>query len=220
VFSNSGILREAVMRALACGALLINYDRGELVDTNALALTLANGGVGSVAIDADIFVQDNTVTGPLQPYLALADAYPERVHLLPHAAADTDHPSRVAGAMQAVDQIIAAIRYRRLSNIVGDVPEGYTDDGVTTLAGIGTVCVADLQRLAAEPEALASLRVELAALDEMLVALQRASTQSGSNGFTPAPACYERGIAAGNRLTTALLRAGMIGPFSAGAVID
>ena len=64
------------------------------------------------------------------PYLPLAEKFENRIVLLPHAAADTDHPSRVAGAKQAVDQIIDAIVHKRVTNLKGDLPQGYTNAGV------------------------------------------------------------------------------------------
>jgi hydroxypyruvate reductase len=57
--------------------------------------------------------------------------------LLPHAAADTDHPSRLAGAKQAVDQIFAAITERRVINAVGTIPAGYSNSGSQLPQGIG-----------------------------------------------------------------------------------
>ena len=83
---------------------------------------LNSGQVGDVAVDADFFVKDGEApTGPLVSYLPLAKAYPDRVLLLPHAAADTDHPTRVAGAKQAVDQILDLLLRDRVTNLVGDV---------------------------------------------------------------------------------------------------
>jgi hypothetical protein len=67
---------------------------------------MAIGKVAYAAIDADIFIDgDGSLRGPMLPYLALEQIYPGRLELLPHAAADTDHPSRVAGAKQANSQI-------------------------------------------------------------------------------------------------------------------
>ena len=57
----------------------------------------------------------------------LAAAYGDRILLLPHAAADTDHPTRVAGARQAVDQIIDAIVDKRVRNLKGSLPQGYVE---------------------------------------------------------------------------------------------
>ena len=63
------------------------------------------------------------------PYITLGQSFPGRIELLPHAAADTDHPSRVAGAKQAVDQIFAAIQFKRVTNLKGDLPIEYSDAG-------------------------------------------------------------------------------------------
>ena len=121
------------------GAIVINYDRGECVDAAALDAAMASGKVRHAAIDADLFVNAETgaATGPMAPYLPLAEKYPGRLELLPHAAADTEHVSRVEGAKQAVDQIMNAIRYREVVNLKGDLPEGYSVGGAMTVAGVG-----------------------------------------------------------------------------------
>jgi hypothetical protein len=100
-----------------------------------LDIALQMGQVGFAAIDADLFVdrQTNALTGPMVPYLALAQKHPSCLQLLPHAAADTDHPSRVAGAKQAVDQIFDAIISKRVVNLKGDLPEGYKHGGAKTI---------------------------------------------------------------------------------------
>ena len=56
---------------------------------------------------------------------------------MPHAAADTDHPSRVAGARQAVDQIFDLIQYREVTNLKGDLPEGFSAEGQPLARGRG-----------------------------------------------------------------------------------
>ena len=61
------------------------------------------------------------------------------MELLPHAAADTEHISRVEGAKQAVDQIFSVIKLKKVINLKGDLPEGYTDEGATTVHGVGKV---------------------------------------------------------------------------------
>jgi lactate dehydrogenase-like 2-hydroxyacid dehydrogenase len=129
--ANVGLVNSAILDALNKDAVLINYDRGECVDAEALDMALEQRRVGQVAVDADIFKQpDGSVTGPLVPYLPLAKKYWGRVHLLPHAAADTDHPSRVAGAKQAVDQIFECVLRKRVTNLKGDLPAGYVNAGV------------------------------------------------------------------------------------------
>jgi lactate dehydrogenase-like 2-hydroxyacid dehydrogenase len=135
-FANTGLISKSVLAALNTGAVLINYDRGECVEAKALDWALRTGRVRHAAIDADVFLpsskQVKKMTGPLVPYLPLAKKYGSRVHLLPHAAADTDHPSRVAGAKQAVDQILAVIREKRVINVKGDVPAGFLPGGTSS----------------------------------------------------------------------------------------
>lgn len=126
-YANQYLFGERELSSVKPGALLVNYDRAELVDAAALGRALDAGLIGHASFDADIFFERRTgeVSGPLAPFRDLAIRHPGRIHLLPHAAADTDHPTRVAGAKQAVDQIVAAIRHRRVSNGIGALPAGY-----------------------------------------------------------------------------------------------
>ncbi|MEP6827032.1 MAG: NAD(P)-dependent oxidoreductase [Aestuariivirga sp.] len=128
-YANQGIVDAQVLQALAKGATVLNFDRGECVDAGALADVMSSGQVSNAAVDADIFTIGGEVSGPMAPYLPLAHKFGKRILLLPHAAADTDHPSRVAGAKQAVDQIFEAILNKRVVNRKGDLPPGYTDGG-------------------------------------------------------------------------------------------
>ena len=138
-YANANVVNASVLAEVNDGAIIINYDRGECVDVAALDAAMASGKVRHAAIDADLFVNEETgaTTGPMAPYLPLAEKYPGRVELLPHAAADTEHVSRVEGAKQAVDQIMNAIRFREVVNLKGDLPEGYSVGGSKTVAGVG-----------------------------------------------------------------------------------
>jgi lactate dehydrogenase-like 2-hydroxyacid dehydrogenase len=127
---NAGFIDATILSRLNHGAVLINYDRGECVAVKALHAAMAEGVVAHAAIDADIFVDENgSLRGPLVPYLDLEKSFPGRLELLPHAAADTDHPSRVAGAKQAVHQIFESLINKRVINCVGVLPPGYIDGG-------------------------------------------------------------------------------------------
>lgn len=139
-FANEGLVSSAALGAMNFGATLINFDRGECVDANALRVAMACGQVRFAAIDADIFVgADSAISGPLKPYLPLAKEFGSRILLLPHAAADTCHTSRVEGAKQAVDQIIDCLKNQRVTNLKGDLPPGYHAAGTKTVLGIGKV---------------------------------------------------------------------------------
>jgi lactate dehydrogenase-like 2-hydroxyacid dehydrogenase len=128
--SNAGFVGDNLFSSMNHNAVLINYDRGECVDVQALDRAMDQGVIGNACIDADIFINpDGSLRGPLVPYLSLEKKYPGRFELLPHAAADTDHPSRVAGAKQAVDQIFDCILNKRVTNLVGQLPSGYVDAG-------------------------------------------------------------------------------------------
>jgi lactate dehydrogenase-like 2-hydroxyacid dehydrogenase len=157
-YANEGLIDEKVLNQLNPRAVILNYDRGELVDVSALGKALACGRVRHAAIDADIFLDNNGVRGPLQPYLALLPEHGDKLELLPHAAADTDHPTRVAGAKQAIDQIYELVLNKTVVNLKGDLPEGYINGGERTPNGIGTVTEADITALILQTELLHELR--------------------------------------------------------------
>ena len=146
-FANAGLIDDKVLDALNDNAIVINYDRGELVSVDALGRALASGKVRYANIDADIFKDESGVSGPLAPYLELEAKFKGRLELLPHAAADTEHMSRVEGAKQAVDQIIDVIQFKRVSNLKGDLPEGYIAAGSQTVPGVGKVDESRLTQL-------------------------------------------------------------------------
>ncbi|WP_421914229.1 NAD(P)-dependent oxidoreductase [Mesorhizobium sp.] len=151
-YANAGLVGAEVLSRLNKGAVLVNYDRGELVDVAALGDALDAGRVRHAAIDADLFRDASTgnLSGPMLPYLALVEKHGDRLELLPHAAADTDHPSRVAGARQAVDQIFDVIHRKSVTNAKGTVPSRYVPLGATTPPGVGPVTAGDLLKLTAE----------------------------------------------------------------------
>ncbi len=136
-YLNCGIVGTPLLKAMRPEAIVVNFDRGEVVDVVALTDAMQSGQVRYAFIDADIFCDAKTrhLSGPLAPYIEPARQLGGRMKLYPHIAADTDHPSRVAGAKQAVLQIIEAIRDKRVRNLVGDLPDGYilaVDDAANT----------------------------------------------------------------------------------------
>ena len=159
-FENEGMISESVLNGLNDGAVLINYDRGEVVEAQALDKVLSSGKVRYAAIDADIFKnpESGEITGPMAPYLDLAKKHSGKLELLPHAAADTEHVSRVEGAKQAVDQIFSVIQFKTVINLKGDLPEGYTDGGAKTVSGVGKVTQQRLSESAEDSEFLAKMR--------------------------------------------------------------
>ena len=184
-YANAGLVGKAVLSAMKAGSVLVNYDRGEVVDTVVLDRALSSGQVRHAAIDADLFksAKSGTLSGPMLPYLKLAERHPGKLELLPHAAADTDHPSRVAGACQAVDQIIDVIRHRRVVNLKGDLPEGHVDGGARTPRGIGRVTTAALAAAAADPAF-----TELHAVSREIADTLEAIVEAVEEGMTHQPA--------------------------------
>ncbi|MGO8023663.1 NAD(P)-dependent oxidoreductase [Rhizobium leguminosarum] len=160
VYSNAGVVDTQVFGAMNDGAVLVNYDRGEVVDAAALDRALSSGKIAHAAIDADLFKDAATgkLSGPMVPYLPLEERHKGKLELLPHAAADTDHPSRVTGAKQAVDQIFDVIRFKSVTNLKGDLPEGYVSAGGRTPAGIGRVTKRVVSEVSGNSELLDELR--------------------------------------------------------------
>jgi len=216
--ANAGLVGDAMLKALGSGALLINFDRAELVDAVALSRALDEGSVRFAAIDADVFsdVETGVVTGPLAPYLALAQRHPGRLLLLPHAVADTDHPARVRGAKQAVDQILEAIRFRRLANVKDAVPPGYSTVSRRPVVGIGSVTAASLSTLETQDIArLAALAGELGASWEKIGKAADAPEREAL--------CRMLGdslVLAGNQYASLIRKRGLHGPFSGQVVSD
>ncbi|MGB1237429.1 MAG: NAD(P)-dependent oxidoreductase [Pseudomonadales bacterium] len=152
VFSNAGIINADVFNAMKPGAVLVNYDRGEVVDIDALDSALSSGQISYAAIDADLFKdpESGALSGPMVPYRNIYEKHIGKMELLPHAAADTEHMSRVEGAKQAVDQLFDVIQLRRVTNLKGDLPAGYTSAGAKTVNGVGKVTGSSFHALNAE----------------------------------------------------------------------
>lgn len=178
-YANANVVNASVLAEVNDGAAIINYDRGECVDVAALDAAMATAKVRYAAIDADLFVNEETgaTTGPMRPYLPLAEKYPGRVELLPHAAADTEHVSRVEGAKQAVDQIVNAIRFREVVNLKGDLPEGYSVGGSKTVAGVGRCSAQTIARALAADGAAEEARKGAEAMAAIWGALATATTE-------------------------------------------
>jgi lactate dehydrogenase-like 2-hydroxyacid dehydrogenase/phosphoserine aminotransferase len=177
-YANANVVNAAVLAEVNDGAILINYDRGECVDAAALGEAMAAGKIRYAAIDADLFVNPETgaTTGPMAPYLPLGQKYAGRIELLPHAAADTEHVSRVEGAKQAVDQILNAIRFREVINLKGDLPQGYALAGPVTVAGVGKCSAQTIARAARNAEAADDARAEAENMAAIWGALSTAIT--------------------------------------------
>ena len=159
LYANEGLIDSDVLYALNDGAVVINYDRGEVVNVDALATAMHIGKVKYAAIDADIFISESgEFTGSMLPYLQLDEQFPERLALLPHAAADTEHVSRVEGAIQAVDQLFDVIQYQKVVNGVGDFPDCYQKGGSYTVKGVGKVTIEGIEVAISDDSKLTRLR--------------------------------------------------------------
>ena len=159
-FANDSVVNADVLNAMNDGGIIINYDRGEVVNAEALDAALESGKIRYAGIDADLFKNAETgeLSGPMVPYLALNEKHGSKLELLPHAAADTEHVSRVEGAKQAVDQIMDCIRYKSVMNLKGDLPAGYTNAGAVTVNGVGKVTRNKLAKAVGEEATLLAIR--------------------------------------------------------------
>ncbi len=210
-YTNQELIGEAVFSALADGAVLVNYDRGELVDTAALDRALASGRLSHAAIDADLFKDAETgaLSGPMLPYLPLATRHPGKLSLLPHAAADTDHPSRVAGAKQAVDQIFDLALNKRVTNLKSSLPDGYVDAGTVSPPGIGAITARGLAAFLGEEGA--ALRNLTRRTTELLTAFE---TARGEGRLEEALAAQGGDfVDFANRTIALLAKLGLPGPY-------
>jgi lactate dehydrogenase-like 2-hydroxyacid dehydrogenase/phosphoserine aminotransferase len=210
-FANAGELGASVLAKLNHGAVVLNYDRGECVDVKALDKAMKSGKVRYASIDADIFLSGKKLSGPLAPYLPLAKKYKGRIELLPHAAADTEHVSRVEGAKQAVDQIIDCIRYKRVTNLKGDVPEGYSNAGVVTRQGVGRASASDLNAALANRKAIDKARDS--AEDAAAILAVFATTSQSDQQDQQIKRHGAKLVKAANTLASVLKSLGLEGPY-------
>jgi lactate dehydrogenase-like 2-hydroxyacid dehydrogenase/phosphoserine aminotransferase len=177
-FANEGEVSAQVFAKLNTGAVLLNYDRGECVDVKALDKAMKQGIIRYAAIDADVFKgKAGKLAGPMAPYIPLAKKYKGRLELLPHAAADTEHVSRVEGAKQAVNQIFECVLNKCIINGKGDVPAGYVAAGAATVPGVGRVTLAEVTKVANSPDA-AELRKLCEAMTAIWGSLETSSPEA------------------------------------------
>ena len=213
-FANQSLIGSDILNRLTDGAVLINYDRGEVVDAEALDAALAEGKVSYACIDADLFrnAADGTLSGPLVPYRALEGRHSGKLELLPHAAADTDHPSRVEGARQAVDQIFDVIQYGVVTNLKGDLPPGYRNAGARTVNGIGAVTGGTLARAVADEAVLRQAREAVESLAAIWGALS--STTDPDRRATLLQRYGAALVRDTNRYTALTEKLGLRGPYA------
>jgi len=210
-YANADLLNEVVFSAMNKGAVLVNYDRGEVVDIEALDQALMTGQISYAAIDADVFIDptSGTINGPMQPYRKIYPKHQGKMELLPHAAADTEHVSRVEGAKQAVDQIFDCILNQQICNLVGELPEGFTNKGAKTVPGIGKVTPQDFSQLS--PQTLNELTTSAINMAEFWQAMH--DCQNGEQRSTLIKA-QASGFLLQSNTHQQLLRAfGLQGPF-------
>ena len=214
LFSNAGLIDETIFEVMNQGAIVINYDRGEIIEPSALDQALSTGKVSYAGIDADFFVDANTgeFGGPMVPYREMEIRHKGKMELLPHAAADTEHLSRVQGAMQAVDQIYDAIQYRSITNLKGDLPEGYTDAGAKTVNGVGKVTSQDILQAASNEQALSKLVDMSAQMSDFWTAMAKANNDQRREELTRGEG--EQLIMNINRYIVQLEALGLRGPYA------
>lgn len=195
---NVAAIHHEVFAAMNPRSVLINYDRGELVDVDSLDEALSSGQIRFAAIDADIFKDSETgqVFGPMRPYLKLVDKHLDKLSLLPHAAADTDHDSRVAGAKQAVEQIFDVLLNRKVVNLVGELPDGYSHGGRCSVRGVGKVTDENIN------EVTQSERQSLAVLSKTVMDFWQGNSSDTAQAIESA-----------NQLAALMNAKGLLGPY-------
>ena len=175
---------------------------------------LTSGKVRYAAIDADIFKnpENGDITGPMAPYIELEKKHSGKMELLPHAAADTEHISRVEGAKQAVDQIFSAIRFKKVINLKGHLPEGYTDEGAKTVNGVGKVTPNRLIELLMDDNFLKNMRKTVEEINTIWGELE--STQNPDRRRELIELYGSKLIFASNTYASSMESAGLKGVFS------
>jgi lactate dehydrogenase-like 2-hydroxyacid dehydrogenase/phosphoserine aminotransferase len=210
--ANSGEVGASVLNAMNDGAVLINYDRGEVVDAAALDAALTSGKIRYACIDADLFVDAKAgeMSGPMVPYREMETRHRGRMQLLPHAAADTEHISRVDGARQAVDQIFDLIQFKSVTNLKGDLPAGYSNAGANTVAGVGAVMKTDIARI--DDGSLAHLRHQAETMAAVWGAIAATTDADRRNELIARHGAAL--VKAGNQHATLLEKLGLMGPYA------
>ena len=212
-YVNAGVIGSSVLGVMNDGAVLVNYDRGEVVDAGALDAALASGRLRHACIDADLFADAKTgaLSGPMVPYREMETRHRGKMELLPHAAADTEHLSRVDGATQAVDQIFDLIQFKSVTNLKGELPAGYANAGARTVNGVGSVTADDLARV--DDETIAQARKQAEAMAAIWGAL--AATTSPERRKDLIARYGAMLVKAGNEHNVLLEKLGLHGPYSA-----
>ena len=213
-YVNAGVVGDEVLAAMNDGAVVINYDRGEVVCAKSLDAALQSGKVRYACIDADLFKDSKTgaLTGPMVPYREMEVRHKGKMELLPHAAADTEHLSRVEGAKQAVDQIFDLIQFKSVTNLKGNLPEGYTNAGARTVNGVGAVTRLDLARATEDAEALAQARKTAEAMAAIWGALSATTNPDRRRELIERHGAAL--VKAGNQHAVLLEKLGLQGPYS------
>jgi D-3-phosphoglycerate dehydrogenase len=114
---NAALIGAAQLAAMRPGACLLNLARGEVVDLDALAVSLASGHLGGAAIDA-------YVTEP--PDTAHPIFRDPRVIFSPHSGADTEGSLIRMGGM-VIDDIAEILAGHRPTRVVN--PEAFDRKG-------------------------------------------------------------------------------------------
>ena len=99
------------------GAVLVNAARGALIDSHAVVAALDSGHLRSVAVD--VFTHEPPT--PDDPLIG----HPKVVHT-PHLAASTEEAQRDI-AIQVVEQVLAALRGKHVTNSVNLAFPGETE---------------------------------------------------------------------------------------------
>jgi lactate dehydrogenase-like 2-hydroxyacid dehydrogenase len=213
---NVGLVGNSVLSVLARGAVLINMDRGEVVNGAALGAAMEGGMVRFVAVDADVFVDTATgfASGPLVPYIELQEKYPSQVELLPHVAADTDHITRVNGAKQAINQLVDYARLGVVTNGKGTPPTSTSRQIQAVrrvVSGVGPVDSSTIHKFVEDSSSLAAVVEQSKRMAESWASI--AAAKDPIERARVAQSISEDLLLSINIYSTLLRQGGLHGPF-------
>ena len=111
-----------------------------------------------------------------------------------------------------MDQIFSAIKFKKVINLKGDLPEGYTDEGATTVNGVGKVTLKRLFELLRNDNFLKNMRKiteDVNAIWEELDTTQNPDRRKELIEFYGSKL-----ILASNKYASSMESAGLKGPYS------
>ena len=111
-----------------------------------------------------------------------------------------------------MDQIFSVIRFKKVINLKGDLPEGYTDAGATTVDGVGKVTPNRLIELLMDDNFLKNMRKTAEEINTIWGELE--STQNPDRRRELIELYGSKLILAANTYAASIESVGLKGPYS------